>query len=135
MKPLNYDLKVVDIIKALRQSNNIKQMNFACDLNIDQSTYCRVEKGELALSSAQVKIAAHICKTNHIQVLTLADSECDKENFLGTSFSELLIRFTLMYEGKGSHVNFTEEEMEFVISMIRKKYKEIFIDKLIFNQR
>jgi transcriptional regulator with XRE-family HTH domain len=133
MKPLEYDLKIIKIIKALRAPAILKQINLAHALDIDQSSYSRIERGDLAMTPGQLKIVANLLQTSHFQVLALADSTDNKE-FKSTSLSEILIKTTLMLEGKTNDLNFTEDEMEFVISKIREKYAEMAIAK-IFNSR
>ncbi len=75
MKPTEYDLKIIKIVKALRESNRLGQKNIADELKIDQSTYSRIEKGESAFTYGQLKIVAKLFKTHHLRIIVLAEED------------------------------------------------------------
>lgn len=75
MKPTDFDLKIIKIVKHLRILNRVGQKNIAYELKINQSTYSRIEKGETSFSHGQLKIIAILLKTNHLQIIHSAESE------------------------------------------------------------
>ncbi|WP_317899531.1 helix-turn-helix domain-containing protein [Aurantibacillus circumpalustris] len=132
MKPQEYDLRIVKVIKALRGTSFIKQINLANALNIDQSTYSRIEKGELSFSPGQLKIVAQALQTSHFQILTLAD--CDNIiDFNTTSYTQTLIKFILMITEKRQDLNFTMEELDFLISKIKEKQSEMDVSRVLLE--
>jgi transcriptional regulator with XRE-family HTH domain len=124
MPQLNYDLKLMEIIKGLRQQSQLKHVNLAKALNVDRTTYGRMECGESAITPGQLRIIAHHLKTNHFQILSLADAHFN-EPMHSSTFSTILIKAILTVEGKGDTIEFTNSEFEFVIETLRKKYDEM----------
>lgn len=124
MKHLDYDLQVMQIVKALREQQCLKHNNLALPLKINRTTYSRIEKGEIAFTPGQLRIMAKELNTNHFHILSCADA-FDDYGFNATSFLEVLIKFILMSEGKGTDVNFTNDELDFIISKIKEKYAQV----------
>ena len=126
MKPLDYDLKLIELVKVLRERNGFKHINLADPLGIDRTTYGRMENGELGFTPGQLKVMAHELKTNHYQLQLLVDSKGDNE-FYNTTLSTILIKSIKMIECKGGQIEFSEEELNFIISLIKKKYEEMWL--------
>lgn len=124
MKPLAYDLQLIELVKVLRERNRFKHINLSGPLGIDRTTYGRMENGELGFTPGQLKIMAHELKTNHYQLQLLVDSKGEKQ-FYNTTLSTLLIKSIKMIEGTAEHIEFSEEELNFIISLIKKKYEEM----------
>jgi hypothetical protein len=128
MKQYEYDLKLIKLVKALRERNGFKHINLSEPLGISRTTYGRIENSELSFTPAQFKIMAHELNTNHIQLLSLADSDVS-EYFHNTTLSTLLIKTLKMLEGKNDKIDFSEAELYFVIDLIKKKYEEMWLEK------
>jgi transcriptional regulator with XRE-family HTH domain len=125
MKPLPYDIELIELVKTLRERYGYKHINMAEALDIDRSTYSRFESGDLAFSPGQLKIMAKELRTNHHQLQFLVDSKGERE-FFNTTFSTILISTIKMIEGKNEAINFSEAELHFVISVIKNKYEEMW---------
>lgn len=125
MKPLDYDLRLISLIKTLRERNGFKHINLSEPIGVDRTTYGRMENGELAFSPGQLKIMAHELHTNHLQLLILADSKYD-EHFYNTTFSTILIKAIKMAEGRDEQIHFSEAELNFVIAHIKRKFEEMW---------
>lgn len=123
MHQLSYDLKICSTIKALRQLRQIKQATLAKVLEVDQSTYCRIERGETTITPAQLKIIAGALQTSLFQILTIAEVD-DSKNFKLKALSNLLIKFVLLFEEANEKLNFSEEELHFIVSKIRLNYAD-----------
>lgn len=123
MHQLSYDLKICSTIKALRQLRQIKQSTLAEVLQVDQSTYCRIERGETTITPAQLKIIAEALQTSLFQILTIADAD-ESKNFKLKSLSNLLIKFVVLFEEANEKLNFSEEELHFIVSKIRLNYAD-----------
>jgi transcriptional regulator with XRE-family HTH domain len=123
MKLLEYDLKVIRTVKALRELRKLKQFIIANALGIDRTTYSRIENGELPISFGQLKIIAGELDTSVFQIMAIADADDDLD-FKMTSLSDILVRFVLMNEGKDSKITFSEEEFEFIIGKIKAHYSK-----------
>jgi hypothetical protein len=124
MKHLDYDIQVMRIIKALREQRSLKHKNLALPLDINRTTYGRIEKGKIAFTPGQLRIMAKELNTTHFHILTCADA-FDDYGFKANSFIEVLLKFILMTEGKGSDVNFTQDELDFIISKLKEKYAQV----------
>lgn len=125
MKPLDYDLKLIALIKTLRERNGFKHINLADPIGVDRTTYGRMENGELAFSPGRLKIMAHELQTNHLQLLILTDSKSDTQ-FYNTTFSTILIKAIKLAEGRDEPIQFSEAELNFVIAHIKRKYHEMW---------
>jgi transcriptional regulator with XRE-family HTH domain len=121
MKLLEYDLKIIKTVKALRELRGIKQVIVANALEIDRTTYTRVENGEVAITAGQLKIIASALNTSTFQIMAIADAD-DNIDFKMTSLSDILVRFVLMSKELGDKINFSEEELEFIIGKIKSFY-------------
>ncbi len=126
MKPLDYDLKLISLIKTLRERNGFKHVNLAHPLGVDRTTYGRMENGELAFTPGQLQIMAHELQTNHLQLLILTDSKYDPQ-FYNTTFSTILIKVIKMAEGRDEPIQFSEAELSFVIAHLKRKYEEMWL--------
>jgi len=127
MKPLAYDIELIELVKALRERNGFKHVNLADAIGVDRSTYSRMECGELGFTPGQFKIMANALKTNQYQLYFLVDSKGDKQ-FYNTTLSTILIKTIKMLEGKANEIEFSEEELFFVINLIKKKYEEMWLN-------
>lgn len=123
MKLLEYDLKVIRTVKALRELRQVKQVTIALALDIDRTTYSRIENGELPISFGQLKIIASELNTSVFQIMAIADADDDLD-FKMTSLSDILVRFVLMHEGKSQKIAFTEVELEYIIGKIKTHYSK-----------
>ncbi|MES2678503.1 MAG: helix-turn-helix transcriptional regulator [Bacteroidota bacterium] len=73
MKQLDYDLKVVAVIKNFRKLLRVKQYTVAEALNISVSYYSKIESGKKAMTSGQLKIIGKELGISQFEILTSAD--------------------------------------------------------------
>jgi transcriptional regulator with XRE-family HTH domain len=118
-----YDITLAQILKALRVSRGWCQSYIAQEINIDQSTYSRIERGESAVTAGQLKLIARLYHTSHFQLLALADHQAGDTNFRLTSFSELLVNIVELLTVGYRQEDLTESEIEFLVSVIRRKFQ------------
>src|SRR5688500_3768941 len=76
MKPNNYDLIIIGLLTAFRKVSSEKQSNLADLLNINQSEYCRIERGERALTLGQIKIICQHLRVDLASLIKMADDRC-----------------------------------------------------------
>ena len=123
MRPIEYDLKIIRAIKALRILKCIKQINIANALQISQPSYCKIESGIWAITVGQMRIIAKELDVSTTQILTIAEADFII-NFKITPLSEILLKFVLMLENKNENDDFEKEEMEFILSKIKEGYRK-----------
>lgn len=127
MKQLPYDKELMKLITQLRERTGYKHVNLSNDLGIDRSTYSRMEHGDLGFTPGQLKIMAHSMKTSHYQLMALVDSKFEGD-FYSSTFSTILIKALKMIEGQDEKICFSQEELRFVISVIQKKYEDMWAE-------
>lgn len=125
MKQLPYDKELMKLVCQLRERGGFKHINLSNCLNIDRTTYGRMESGDLGFTPGQLMIMAQSLKTSHYQLMALVDTKLEYK-FLNTSFSTLLIKALKMIEGKDEEISFNEDELQFIISVLHKKYLEVW---------
>lgn len=74
----SYSAIVGQVLANLRQERDIKQGDMSAAVNIGQSTWSRIEKGEVALSIDQLARAAKYLGCSPADVLTWADQAAVK---------------------------------------------------------
>lgn len=124
MKPNQYDVQLMKVVKTLREREGFKLINLANPLGIDRSTYGRIEKGELGFTPGQLKIMAHQLKTNHYQLQLLVDTKDEKQGS-NTSLSAMLIKLLKLIDDQNTALDFNEDELHYVISILTKKYEDM----------
>ena len=118
MKLSIYDRKLSEIIKLLRQVRHVKQTHIANALFINQSTYSRMENGEIPFSPGQVHQIALELKTTTFQIYAIVESDLNNEHY-PTTLSQMLSNF-ISYT-KSSKNNLNEEEVENILRLIKSK--------------
>lgn len=121
MKPTEFDISVIDTVKAIRMLRGEKQNNLAAVLNLNQSQYCRIEAYERAISIGQLNMIADYLKVSIFAILSIAKEKTAIQN--NTPLSAIIIKFIKMFEGDTSQPNLSEEEMIYVVSKIQDYYK------------
>lgn len=121
MRHLDYDLKLALTIKAYRELRQIKQSVLANDINVTQTTYSKIESGEIAITPGQLKIIANKLGTSNFQILAIVEAdEVFDENYI--PLSELLLNFAKMLAGVETNYTLTDEELEFIIKKIKARH-------------
>jgi transcriptional regulator with XRE-family HTH domain len=67
MKPTTYDFEIIKGVEILRIKKGVSQENIAKELGIAQSTYCRIVKGELAITAGQLKVISLLLGVDHLE--------------------------------------------------------------------
>lgn len=55
MSQANYDKRLMEEVRNLRRSKDLKQDTIALALNIDRTTYSRIERGERPFTVSQLR--------------------------------------------------------------------------------
>lgn len=121
MRHLEYDIQLAMTIKAYRELRQNKQAVLANAINVSQTTYSKIESGEIAITPGQLKTISRVLGTSNFQLLAIVEAnEVFKENYI--SLSELLLNFSKMLAGiEGKHT-LSDEELEFIIKKIKARY-------------
>lgn len=77
MKPNEFDLRIIQVICALRVRAKEKQANLASILQVSQPEYSRIEKGERALTIGHLNIICQYLNVSILQVLISAETNFD----------------------------------------------------------
>ena len=127
MNQYQYDKSVALTIKSIRELKRIKQFIVANSLNIDQSVYSRIERGETTITPGQLKIISQALAVSNFQILSIVEYELfDKcVNAKSESLTTIISNFVLSFQGYEIKERFNEMDYEFIIELIRKKMKEI----------
>jgi transcriptional regulator with XRE-family HTH domain len=121
MRHLKYDIRLAATIKALREIRRIKQAVVATALSTDQTTYCRIEQGEIAITPGQLKIISKTLGTSMFQILAIIETE-DLINLKYETLSEILLKFVQMFEGIKTTEQITEDELLYIIEKIKSHF-------------
>lgn len=121
MKPTEFDISVIDTVKAIRMLRGEKQNNLASVLKLNQSQYCRIEAYERAISIGQLNLLADYLKVSIFAILSIAKEKSAIQN--NTPLSAIIIKFIKMFEGDTSQSTLSEEEMIYIVSKIQEYYK------------
>src|SRR5689334_8419586 len=113
MKPNQFDLKVIEVVKSFRVLAGEKQANIASLLQITQPEYCRIEKGERALTIGHLHLICAHLKISLVQLIVFAEAsfQIDCKTI---PLSMILSKFIAMLEGKEETNPFTYAELEFI---------------------
>jgi transcriptional regulator with XRE-family HTH domain len=99
----------------------VKQISMAEALGMDESNYCKLEKGYKPLSLGQLKTIATHLQASYLQILLLAEGD-DLINFKYSPLSTILLEYIMMLEKRGEETGFSKEELEFLIAKIKESY-------------
>ncbi|MEI6596140.1 MAG: helix-turn-helix transcriptional regulator [Bacteroidota bacterium] len=124
MRHLEYDKKLARTIKVLRELKRIKQFVISNALDMTQATYCKIEKGEIAITPGQLKIISEELGTSNFQILAIVEAD-NIINIKHTTLSEILLKFVQMVEGVNENSKLTSEELEFLIQKIRHRHQKL----------
>ncbi len=121
MRHLEYDKKLALTIKAFRELRQIKQSKIAKAINVTQTTYSKIECGEIAITPGQLKFISVALGTSNFQILTIAEAEVVfHENFI--PLSELLLNFAKMLAGIDIEYSLTDQELEIILNKIKTRH-------------
>lgn len=114
MRHLEYDIRLAITIKAIRVMRRIKQSVVAAALKTEQTTYCRIEQGEIAITPGQLKIIANVLDSSMFQILAIVDTVyLNNSNY--ENMSENLIKIVQMLERIKTTQPIKEDELLYII--------------------
>ncbi len=121
MRHLEYDLKLATTIKAYRELRQIKQSVLAAAIKVSQTTYSKIESGEIAITPGQLKDISIALGTSNFQILAIVEAnEVCVENYI--PLSELLLNYAKMLAGIDTKHVLTDEELDFIIKKIKARH-------------
>ena len=118
MKLSIYDKKLAEIIKLLRQARHVKQTHIANALFINQSTYSRMENGEIQLSPGQVHQISLELHISTFQIYAIVESELNYKYYYST-LSHILNDSINHFQNNKSELN--QEVAEYILKMTENK--------------
>jgi transcriptional regulator with XRE-family HTH domain len=129
MKPNQFDLKVIEVVKSFRILAGEKQANLATLLQITQPEYCRIEKGERALTMGHLHLICSHLKISLVQLIVFAEAgfQVDSRTI---PLSIVLAKFTRLLEGKETADPFTQVERELISSRLKKSNDSARLSRL-----
>lgn len=116
MDSYQYNLKVAEALKAVRELLHITQEEIAKRTNIPQCTYSKIESGQRPVNLGELHIITKGLCTNTFQIITHIEAK-NKVSSDSPTLSYMLINFVKLFEGK---INYSEVEK------IIKQIKETF---------
>jgi transcriptional regulator with XRE-family HTH domain len=122
MKQLGYNFKVAHAIKAMRKLRGLTQNQVADALCIERSVYSKLENGETAIVVDYLKLISDVLATSVFQILVIAEADI-LINFKLTSLSDILIRYTLLMEGRTAELTLSDDELKFIITKVKSFYE------------
>ncbi len=122
MKPNDFAIKVANIVEALRDLRQVKQVELANALGIDISNYSRVENGHRPFDIAELEIVAKKLRTNVLQIILLADTSILVNNQL-EPLSNILLDFVSKVKTAKMNQAFTELELKQLFEKLRSSNK------------
>ena len=93
----------------------IKQAVVANALAMKQTTYCRIEQGEIAITPGQLKIIANVLYSSIYHILTIVEIE-DLSNVKYETISEKLSKLELIFEEIKTTKKITDDELLYIVS-------------------
>ena len=75
MRHLEFDLQLSRTIKVIRELKGMKQINIAHALSMEQSTYSRIEKGEIAITPGQLEIISYELRISTSEILAITNAD------------------------------------------------------------
>jgi transcriptional regulator with XRE-family HTH domain len=132
MHYLEYDLKLMLAVRAVRTLRGLKQVNVANDLGIDRSHYCRIENGEVPVSTGQLKQIAIVIDTTLNCLQNIADVISDVD--LGSASSEEIYQSFIISSLTENHNIFTKSELLSIFSETKKMNPKLLIKDKLLNQ-
>ncbi|MFN4083800.1 MAG: helix-turn-helix domain-containing protein [Bacteroidia bacterium] len=121
MRHLEYDKKLSLTIKAFRELRQIKQSEIAKAINVTQTTYSKIEFGQIAITPGQLKLISAALGTSNFQILAIVEAEVVfQENFI--PLSELLLNFVKMLAGIDIEYSLTDQELEIILNKIKTRH-------------
>src|SRR3954467_13388265 len=94
MKPNDYDLRIIEIVSALRALAKQKQANLAALLKITQPEYSRIEKGQRALTVGHLHEICAYLQISVDQVIKIAEASLSLK-FEKTPIPSLLMQLAV----------------------------------------
>jgi transcriptional regulator with XRE-family HTH domain len=115
-------------IKAYRELRQIKQSVLANAINISQTTYSKIESGEIAITPGLSKTISIALGTSNFQILAIVEAnEVFTENYI--PLSELLLNYAKMIAGIDTKHILTHDELEFIIKKIKARHALLLMKK------
>lgn len=90
MKPTDYEIKIVNTIRAMRNLNNYSQEYCAEVLHTTQANYSRMESGKYAISIRDLKHLSDAFKIQPSELLQLAETSLKTEEIALFFYSKLV---------------------------------------------
>lgn len=126
MQYLEYDLKLMLAIKLIRKQRGLKQINVANDLGIDRSLYCRIENGEVAISTGQLLQIIAVLRTTLQTVQNIADILVLENGF---DFTDDGFQGIFIASFKRVELNqITKEEINSIFNELKKHYSKSTVE-------
>lgn len=124
MKPREFELNVIRAVRAIRLLKEEKQINIARALSMTDSNYCKIERGEKAITLEQLRIVSNYLKTSYLQILIIAESKLNNtQNYI--SLSQILVNYVYKLASKENNEKPNKEELITLIEKINDYYNTI----------
>jgi len=120
MTLIEYDKKLSEVLKLIRNIKGYKQLYLATKLGIDRTSYSRIENGHIAIASGQLREIAIILGTSNFQILAMVDAIIDsKHDYKKVDLETLIVKFFASIKIDSNKELFSEENVSTLIDLIK----------------
>jgi transcriptional regulator with XRE-family HTH domain len=120
MTLIEYDKKLSEVLKLIRNIKGYKQLYLATKLGIDRTSYSRIENGHIAITSGQLREIAIILGTSNFQILAMVDAIIDsKHDYKKVDLETLIVKFFASIKIDSNKELFSEENVSTLIDLIK----------------
>lgn len=124
MKIYEYDLKVIMVVKALRNFYDLKQYELAEVLCLERSVYSKIEHGERALTIGELRRIAKHFKITVFEIFLIAEADVSID-FKKRSLEEILKIIETNNSNIVEHLNLNSDNLTLIIQNIKNSYSKI----------
>lgn len=128
--PINkadYNKRVATTIKSLRILKKLKQSNIANVLCIDQSVYCRMENGEVDITTGELRIISDVLNSSIFQIISITEygfnEEVSHQNSI--SLAGLIVNYMLSELNHKPIDEYSESDYKKVLNIIQKQLEKM----------
>lgn len=134
MQHYKYDLKVLVVLRAIRELRCLSQHYMSVLLGTDRSVYSRLENGKVTITPGKLVEIAIVLKTTAQAILAIA-SVIDQIKFddesIGLKIQKALGSLSL--EG-GEKIDFTSTELRIIFMNVKRYYPKMILDNIQYSQ-
>lgn len=126
MKPNPFDLRIIEIVGALRILAGEKQANLALQLHISQPEICKIERGQRALTLGHLQEICNYLHVSIVQVVDMANASLTMQ-FKETPLPVLLYQFCERIHKTELLEVLGRRDFEFILKRIKERNTKVVV--------